>query len=289
MIALVHVLWGKFAIFGNFRFPRRLGRLLALCLLLSQGFNPRRAHSHRSELSEHAIGTPRRAGVKASGHVRHREDHRGVVRRVLASCGITDALQRVCSDEPHFLREVEVSVWGARKRESNDVWGWGCLPLSCLGADWDGQPLHKIFLHQSPLSNVALVFLHASSWLESMSRSIELGRAVLGSPALKHELWLTTLITISPKQDAAYLQQLKADQCLEMLASGGLWVGRGHVMHVDLKITIRKEALSPHQLQDLAEAILQAPVGAATALTALPCLPTADMEPADVEADPTTQ
>jgi len=74
-----------------------------------------------------------------------------------------------------------------------------------------------------------------------------------------------------------------------MLASGRLWVGRGHVMHVDLKITIRKEALPPHQLEDLAEAILQAPVGASTTLTALPCLTAADMEPVNVEADPVTQ
>jgi len=121
-----------------------------------------------------------------------------------------------------------------------------------------------------------------------MSRSIELGRAVLGSPALNHELWLTTLITISPKQDTTYLQQIKADQYLEMLASGGLWVGRGHVLHIDLKITIRKEALPLHQLQDLTEAIIQAPVGATT-LTELPYLPTADMEPASVEADPVSQ
>ena|SRR4051794_40989079 len=95
-----------------------------------------------------------------------------------------------------------------------------------------------------------------------MSRSIELGRAVLGSSTSNHELWLTTLITLSPEQDATYLRQLRAGQCLELLASGGLWVGRGHGMHIDLKITMHEEALPPQQLQDLTEAILQAPVGA---------------------------
>ncbi|KAK1908729.1 hypothetical protein P3342_009580 [Pyrenophora teres f. teres] len=121
-----------------------------------------------------------------------------------------------------------------------------------------------------------------------MSRSIELGRAVLGSPTSNHELWLTTLITISPEQCATYLQQLKAGQCLEILASGGLWVRRGHGMHIDLKITVGEEALPPRKLQELAEAIYQAPVGA-TALVALSYLFSADMESANVEADPSTQ
>ncbi|KAI2485344.1 hypothetical protein Ptr902_04284 [Pyrenophora tritici-repentis] len=102
--------------------------------------------------------------------------------------------------------------------------------------------------------------LRIGDWLEGMSRSFELGRAVLGSPTSDHELWLTTLITILPEQNATYLQQLKAGQCLEMLASGRLWVGRGHGMHIDLKITVREEALPPHKLAELAEAICQAPI-----------------------------
>ncbi|EUC46881.1 hypothetical protein COCMIDRAFT_4030 [Bipolaris oryzae ATCC 44560] len=93
-----------------------------------------------------------------------------------------------------------------------------------------------------------------------MLRSVELGRAVLHAPTAHHELWLTTLITISPKQDSPYLAQLTPVQCLEALASGSLWVDRGHDMHVDLQLTVNNKALPHKQLQILTNAILQAPV-----------------------------
>lgn len=93
-----------------------------------------------------------------------------------------------------------------------------------------------------------------------MSRSIELGRAVLHAPTAHHELWLTTLITISPKQDSPYLAQLTSVQCLEALASGLLWVDRGYDMHVDLELTMNNEALLHEELRTLTNAILQAPV-----------------------------
>jgi hypothetical protein len=94
-----------------------------------------------------------------------------------------------------------------------------------------------------------------------MSRSIELGRAVLGSPANDYELWLTTLITVSPKQDATYLQQLKSTQFLDLLMSGVLWVSRGHEMHIEMRLNLRDEPLPPKQLHGLTNAILHAPVG----------------------------
>jgi len=93
-----------------------------------------------------------------------------------------------------------------------------------------------------------------------MSRSIELGRAVLSSPATDHELWLTTLITISPKQDPAYLQQLTSAEYLDALTSGSVWVSRAHDMHIEIKLSLRDEPLPHKQLQDLTNAILQAPV-----------------------------
>lgn len=93
-----------------------------------------------------------------------------------------------------------------------------------------------------------------------MSRSIELGRAVLCSPAANLELWLTTLITISPQQDDTNLQDFKPAQLLELLASGNVWVRRGHGMHIDLLPTLREEPLPHRQLQDLIEGILRAPV-----------------------------
>jgi hypothetical protein len=100
-----------------------------------------------------------------------------------------------------------------------------------------------------------------------MSRSVELGRAVLCSPAANLELWLTTLITVSPEQDENNLQQLKPAQLLHFLSSGNVWVGRGRGMHIQLKLTIREEDVALRQIQYLTDAIIRAPVGA-TALKA---------------------
>lgn len=93
-----------------------------------------------------------------------------------------------------------------------------------------------------------------------MSRSIELGRAVLCSPAANLELWLTTLITISPQQDVTDIAHLKPAQVLDFLSSGNVWVCRGHGMHIELLLTLREEPLPQRQLQDLVEGILRAPV-----------------------------
>lgn len=93
-----------------------------------------------------------------------------------------------------------------------------------------------------------------------MSRQVQLGRAVLDMPNANHELWLTTLITILPEQNATYLAQLTPVKCLESLASGIHWVHCGHDMHVDLTLTLHNEALPYKQLQDLTNAVLRAPV-----------------------------
>ncbi|KAG9186399.1 hypothetical protein G6011_02955 [Alternaria panax] len=93
-----------------------------------------------------------------------------------------------------------------------------------------------------------------------MSKSIELGRAVLSSPATDHELWLTTLITISSKEDATYLHQLTSSQLLDMLISANTWVKRGHDMHIQMRLNLREESLPRKQLQDLTDAVLSAPV-----------------------------
>lgn len=103
-----------------------------------------------------------------------------------------------------------------------------------------------------------------------MSRSIELGRAVLHAPTAYHELWLTTLITILPKQDSPYLAQLTSVQYLEVLASGLLWFDRGYDMHVDLELTVNNEALPHKQLETLTNAILQAPVSHTNVSSRLP-------------------
>ena len=93
-----------------------------------------------------------------------------------------------------------------------------------------------------------------------MSRTVELGRAVLFSPNTSQELWLTTLITILPKQNETYLQQLRSASLLEKLSSGYIWVGRGHGMHLELTLTLGQEPLDRRQLQSLAENLLGAPV-----------------------------
>ncbi|KAF7672493.1 hypothetical protein GT037_009524 [Alternaria burnsii] len=93
-----------------------------------------------------------------------------------------------------------------------------------------------------------------------MSKLIELGRAVLSSPATNHELWLTTLITLSSREDATYLQRLTSPQCLDFLISGKTWVKRGQHMHIEIRLNLREDSLPDKQLQDLADAVLHAPV-----------------------------
>ena len=94
-----------------------------------------------------------------------------------------------------------------------------------------------------------------------MLRTVEVGRAVLCLPTTNQELWLTTLITISPIQDSIDIQQLKQACLLDLLSSGNVWLGRAHGMHLEVTITLQGEPLAHSQLQDLAENITRGPVG----------------------------
>ncbi|KAL6703012.1 hypothetical protein ACN47E_010288 [Coniothyrium glycines] len=92
-----------------------------------------------------------------------------------------------------------------------------------------------------------------------MLRTIEVGRAVLSSAAPTHELWLTTLITVSLTPEDTDVHQLKAAQLLAALSSGSVYVARGHGMYFDLAVTCNGEKLESAQARGLAEAIVAAP------------------------------
>ncbi|KAJ4987220.1 hypothetical protein SVAN01_07231 [Stagonosporopsis vannaccii] len=93
-----------------------------------------------------------------------------------------------------------------------------------------------------------------------MRWSIELGRAVLSTPAANLELWLRTLITISPQQQCTDLEQHNAASLLGILSSGKVWVGRGNGLYIDLDITFKHQPVADEQLRRLSEDILVAPV-----------------------------
>lgn len=93
-----------------------------------------------------------------------------------------------------------------------------------------------------------------------MHRSIELGRAVLSTSSANLELWLRTLITITPQQQCTNVEQRDATSMLGLLSSGEVWVGRGDGLYIDLDLTSRGRPLADEQLQQLSGAILEAPV-----------------------------
>lgn len=93
-----------------------------------------------------------------------------------------------------------------------------------------------------------------------MHRSIELGRAVLSIPAASLELWLRTLITISPQQQCTDLKQYDTASLLDILSSGKVWVGRGNGLYIDLEVGFKHRPVADEQLRQLSEAILSAPV-----------------------------
>ncbi|KAF2833612.1 hypothetical protein CC86DRAFT_311544 [Ophiobolus disseminans] len=95
-----------------------------------------------------------------------------------------------------------------------------------------------------------------------MARTLEVGRAVLASSKYPIELWLTTLITISPTQHSIDIQQLSSRTVLSILSSGRVWVHRGNGLRLQLEITLRGEPLPHQQLQELTYDILSAPVWA---------------------------
>jgi hypothetical protein len=93
-----------------------------------------------------------------------------------------------------------------------------------------------------------------------MVKTLEVGRAVLASSTLQLELWLTTLITISPAQQSVNLEQLSSHCLLDLLSSGNIWVGHGRTTRMELSLTFRGEPLPHQDLQELVQNICQAPV-----------------------------
>ncbi|KAF9693895.1 hypothetical protein EKO04_008392 [Ascochyta lentis] len=93
-----------------------------------------------------------------------------------------------------------------------------------------------------------------------MHKSIELGRAVLSTSTTNHELWLKTLITISPQQQCTNIEQYDTASLLDYLSSGEAWVGRGNGLYIKFDFTFRGEPLADEQIRQLSKVILDAPV-----------------------------
>ncbi|KAF2707038.1 hypothetical protein K504DRAFT_492600 [Pleomassaria siparia CBS 279.74] len=93
-----------------------------------------------------------------------------------------------------------------------------------------------------------------------MSKTVELGRAVLDSPEEQLQLWFTTFITVSPRQDSINLRKLHNQALLELLLSSDTWVGRDQGMHIILELTSQGEPLGRREVAALAEQIVNAPV-----------------------------
>jgi hypothetical protein len=93
-----------------------------------------------------------------------------------------------------------------------------------------------------------------------MARTFEVGRAVLASTTHNLELWLSTLITLSPSQDSIDVEQPFFHSLTHILSSSDIWVGRGNGMRIELALTLRGEPLPKLDLQMLRETIIQAPV-----------------------------
>jgi hypothetical protein len=93
-----------------------------------------------------------------------------------------------------------------------------------------------------------------------MTRTFEVGRAVLASTTQNLELWLSTLITLSPSQDSIDVEQLSFRSLSHLLSSGKIWIGRGNCMRIELAISHRGEPFPRLELQMMREKIIQAPV-----------------------------
>jgi hypothetical protein len=93
-----------------------------------------------------------------------------------------------------------------------------------------------------------------------MKRTIEVGRAVLASSTRHLELWLTTLIIISPSQHWIDLEQLSSHALISLLSSGKVWVGRGSDMRAEISLMLRGEPLLLADFQEVLKGIVEAPV-----------------------------
>jgi hypothetical protein len=93
-----------------------------------------------------------------------------------------------------------------------------------------------------------------------MSRAVEVGRAVLASSTQHLELWLTTLIIISPTQQSINIDQLSSHSILNQMASGRVWIGRGNGLRLEVSIMLRGEPFPINEFQELLNSLLEAPV-----------------------------
>ncbi|KAL5455324.1 hypothetical protein PMIN06_004557 [Paraphaeosphaeria minitans] len=80
------------------------------------------------------------------------------------------------------------------------------------------------------------------------------------------ELWLTTLIALSPgtnnlaaQNSGIDLQNLEIDTLIDYLSSGNVWVKRGNDMHMTFNCTKLGRPLDSHGLQQLGDCIVNAP------------------------------
>jgi hypothetical protein len=117
-----------------------------------------------------------------------------------------------------------------------------------------------------------------------MKRTVEVGRAVLASTTRHLELWLTTLIIISPSQHWIDLEQLSSHSLLKLLSSGKAWVGRGSGMRVELSLTLRGEPFPPTDFRELLKGIVEAPVSALAPTKYLRLITPSDMVSVKVKA-----
>lgn len=100
-----------------------------------------------------------------------------------------------------------------------------------------------------------------------MSRTVEMGRAVIALQAASIDLWLTTLITLSPDANNSPAQHTNLDFCslapnelLGYLSSGNTWVARGPAMHMTFDIQKLGRPLHSDCLRQLGDGIVNAPV-----------------------------
>ncbi|KAF2740677.1 hypothetical protein EJ04DRAFT_558666 [Polyplosphaeria fusca] len=92
-----------------------------------------------------------------------------------------------------------------------------------------------------------------------MSRTLELGRAVLDSTNAGLQLWFTTLITVSTEQLSNDTAQHSQSDILDLLLSEDILVDRGHGMNMVLDIAIQGEPIHAIDRKQLLQKILNAP------------------------------
>ncbi|KAF2275128.1 uncharacterized protein EI97DRAFT_468097 [Westerdykella ornata] len=93
-----------------------------------------------------------------------------------------------------------------------------------------------------------------------MSRTVEIGRAVLHSANGSLHLWLTAAITVWSQQQSTNPQQLDQYRFLELLLSGDYWVCRGYDMHIILDISVLLEPLNRDHVPQLMGVLREASV-----------------------------